>query len=101
MIKRYHLVSVPHLKGGAIVWTCVKDHIIDEREDYKDIVPRGFDYKLFDEDKVGRTREGLDGCLYLNHIIQLWPGGWVKHMAKINEAVGVNNRFTMDGEGNS
>ena len=35
LIKREFLVSVLHPKGGAIVWTCVKDHIIDEKEDYK------------------------------------------------------------------
>ena len=38
-------MSVPNPKGGAIFWTCVKDHIIDEKEDYKDIGLRGFDYK--------------------------------------------------------
>ena len=47
LIKREFSVSVPHPKGGATVWTCVKDHIIDEKEDYKDIVLCGFDYKLF------------------------------------------------------
>ena len=36
------LVSVPHPKWGTIVWTCVKDHIIDEKEAYKDIGLRGF-----------------------------------------------------------
>ena len=30
-IKREFLVSTPYLKGGDIVWTCVKDHIIDEK----------------------------------------------------------------------
>ena len=45
LIKREFLVSVLYPKGGAIVWTCVKDHIIDEKEDYKDIGLRGFDYK--------------------------------------------------------
>ena len=29
LITREFLVSVPHLKGGTIVWTCVKDHVID------------------------------------------------------------------------
>ena len=29
LIKREFLVPVPHLKGGAIVWNCVKDHIIN------------------------------------------------------------------------
>ena len=43
-------MSVPHPKGGTIVWDCVKDHIVDEKEDYKYIGLRGFDYKLFGED---------------------------------------------------
>ena len=43
------MVSVTHPKGGKIVWTCVKDHIIDKKEDYKEIGLRGFDYKLFEE----------------------------------------------------
>ena len=41
--------------GGAIVWTCVTDHIIDEKGDYKYIVPRGFDYKLFEGEEGGGT----------------------------------------------
>ena len=57
LINREFLVSVPHPKGGAIVWTCVKDHIIDENEDYKDIGLPGFDYKLFEEEEGGETRE--------------------------------------------
>ena len=48
MIKREFWVSVPHPKGRAIVWNCVKDHIIDEKEDYKDIGLHGFDYKSFE-----------------------------------------------------
>ena len=43
----------------------MKDHIIDEKEDYKDTGLRGFDYKLFEEDEGGGTREGLDGYTYL------------------------------------
>ena len=52
LIMREFLVSVPHPKGGTIVWTCVKDHVIDEKEDYKEIGIRGFDYSLF-EKKIG------------------------------------------------
>ena len=47
------LVSVPHPKGGKIVWTFVKDHVIDEKEDYKEIRLRGFDYSLFEEKEGG------------------------------------------------
>ena len=43
LITRAFSVSVPHPKGGKIVWTCVKDHVIDEQEDYKEIRLRGFD----------------------------------------------------------
>ena len=75
-------MSVPHPKWGAIVWTCVKDHIIDEKEDYKDIGLRGFYYKIFEEEEGGGTREGLDAYPYLKHIIQLWPGDWVNQMEK-------------------
>ena len=34
LITRVFSVSVPHPKGVTIVWTCVKDHVIDEKEDY-------------------------------------------------------------------
>ena len=69
MIKGEFLVLVPNPKGGAIVWTCVKDHIIDEKEDYKHIGLSGFDYKSFEEEEGGGTREGLDGYPYLKHLI--------------------------------
>ena len=75
-------MSVPHPKGGAIVWTCVKDHIIDEKEDYKDIGLRGSDYKLFEEEEGGGTRKVLDSYPYLRHLIQLWPDDWENQMAK-------------------
>ena len=38
----------------------MKDHVIDEKEDYKEIGLRGFDYSLFEEKEVGGKREGLD-----------------------------------------
>ena len=48
-IKREFLVSVPHPKGGSIVWTCVKYNTIDDKEQYEAIGPREFGYKLFEE----------------------------------------------------
>ena len=53
LIKREFLVSVPHPKGGNIVWTCVKDNIIEENYQYKAIGLRGTDYKLFKEEEGG------------------------------------------------
>ena len=44
-------------------------------------------------------REGLDGYPYLKHLIQLWSGYWVKNISKMNEAVGMKNRFTVGGGG--
>ena len=35
----------------------------------------------------------------MKHLIKLWPGYWVKNMARINEAVGMKNSFTIDGGG--
>ena len=49
LITRAFLVSVPHPKGVTIVWTCVKDQVIDKNEDYKEIRLCGFDYRLFEE----------------------------------------------------
>ena len=77
----------------------MKDNIIDEKEDYKDIGLRGFDYKLFEEEEGGGSREGLEGYTYLKHLIQLWSGVWVSRMAKMNEAVCMKNRVTTNGGG--
>ena len=37
LIKRVFLLSIPHPKGGDIVWTCLKRHIIKEKELHKAI----------------------------------------------------------------
>ena len=76
------MVSVPHTKLGKIVWTCVKDHVIDEKEDYKYIGLRGFDYSLFDGKEGGCKREVLYGYPYLKQIIKLWPGDWENRWKK-------------------
>ena len=49
-------MSVPHNKGGNIVWTCVKDHIIEEKDKYEAIGLRGFDYRLFEDEEVGGAK---------------------------------------------
>ena len=77
----------------------MKDHIIDVKEDYKYIGLRGFDYKLFEEEEGGGTREGKYGYPYLKHLIQLCPDDWLRQMEKMNEAVCMNNRVTMTGGG--
>ena len=81
-------------------WTCVKDHIIDGKDDYKDIGLRGFDYKSFEEDQGGGNREGLDGYSYLKHLVQLCPGDWVKHMEKLMKRLVFRIVTRLVGEGN-
>ena len=50
---------MPHPKGGKIVWTCVKDPVIEEKEDYKEIGLGGFDYSFFEEKEGRGKRDGL------------------------------------------
>ena len=76
------LVSVPHPKGGNIVCTCVKDNIIQERDNYETIGLSGFCYKLFEEEELGWFQDRLDGYTDLEHPIQLLPGVWVNQMGK-------------------
>ena len=60
----------------------MKDHVIEEKEEYKDIGIRGFNYSVFDEKKGGGKGEGLDGSPYLKHLIKFRPGDWGKKMEK-------------------
>ena len=80
LIKREFSVFVLHPKEGDIVWTCVKDNTIEEKQQYKYIGLRGFDYKLYEEEVGGELKEILEGCTYLNHIIKLWTVYWFKKM---------------------
>ena len=72
-INREFLVSVPHPKGEGIVWTGMNDNTTDEKDQYKSIGLRGFDYKLFEEEESGGTIERLDSYHNFKHKIQLWP----------------------------
>ena len=51
----------------------MNDNIINEKEQHEDIVLRGFDYKLFEEEESGGTIERLDSYHNFKHKIQLWP----------------------------
>ena len=50
------MVSVPHPKGGTIVWTRVKYHIIDEKEDYKEIGLVGSTIAYLRKNRVGGNK---------------------------------------------
>ena len=46
MIKREFLVQVPHPEGGGIIWTCVNDNIIEEKEENREIRLLSSNYTL-------------------------------------------------------
>ena len=56
-------MSVTYPKGEPIVWNCVKDHIINEKEGYIDIGLSGFDYKSFSKMRVGGLERDYTGIL--------------------------------------
>ena len=64
-------MTVPNPKEGECFGFFSTDHIVNEKDQYKVIILRGFDYKLFEEEEGGGTRERLDGYPYLKHLIQL------------------------------
>ena len=52
------------------------NHFIEEATDNDEIVLRGFDFNLFDEDDKGLGREGSSEFPYVLMLINLWPGDW-------------------------
>ena len=48
--KEIFLGVLSSSKSGGVVCTCVKDHIIKGKDQYKAIRLRGFDYELFDKE---------------------------------------------------
>ena len=97
LINREFLVSVPHPKGGNIVWTYVKGNFIEENEDYAAIGLHGFDYKPSKEEQGWGVQEVLDGYPYLKHLIKLWPEYWIKQIENTNKLVGEKNHIDKSG----
>ena len=63
MIKRVFSVSVPHPKGGAFVWTCAKDHIFNEKKDYKKLDYVGLIINHLRKRRVGGLERDWTGIL--------------------------------------
>ena len=68
----------------------MEDNYIEEKEDYKAIRLRGFDYNLFEEEEGGCARKRIYGYPYSNHLIKLWLGNWEDQLVKINDLVREN-----------
>ena len=43
-----------------------------------------FDDELFEEIDEYSAKEGIDGFLYLKHVIELWPVEWDDHLKMMN-----------------
>ena len=82
-----------NLKGGKIICTCVDGDIF---EDNREIELHGFNYELFEEKQCGGVQEGINGYTYFKHIFELWPGGWVEQLVKMNEEVSERNKFELN-----
>ena len=52
----------------------VYDHVVEERNDHEEIVLRGFDFNVYNEDEEGVVREGSSEFPYLQMLINLWTG---------------------------
>ena len=50
-------------KGVGIVWTCVEDNDVGEKEDYKAIGLSIFYYELFQEEEGGGLKRAYMGIL--------------------------------------
>ena len=48
--------------------------------------------------RVGGVIERLYGYTYFKHPIQFYPGGWLKHMGKMDAMVGMKNRLWIPEE---
>ena len=69
-----------------VLWEVVRDHVVEEPYDHKDIGLRGFDFNTFDEYEEGVVREECSGP-YLKMLIKLWPGDWIYQLKRMNQKV--------------
>ena len=53
LINSTFSVAVPCMKGGDILWTCGKDNIIREKEEYKTIIIQGLNYNFLKKMRMG------------------------------------------------
>ena len=51
--------------GGGVIYTCVKDDVVREKEQYKSIGLHGFDYKLFEEEEGTWGVERAQMCIHI------------------------------------
>ena len=73
-IKGGYFVEFVGYDGKKFLWEVVYDHVVEERNDHEEIVLRGFDFNVYNEDEEGVVREGSSEFPYLQMLINLWTG---------------------------
>ena len=81
--KRKYLVEVVGHDKKKLLWEVVGNHVVEGPSDHEDIVLRGFDFNIFDEDEEGVVREGCSDP-YLKMLIKLWPGDQIYQLKRMN-----------------
>ena len=71
--------------GKNVLWGVVGDHVVGDPTDHGEIVLRGFDFNLFDEDEKRLGREGSSEFTYLLMLIRICPGNWKTQLNRMNE----------------
>ena len=86
LVKGKYLVEVVGHNKKKVIREVVDDHVVEEPSDHEDIVLRGFDFNIFDEDEEGVVKEGCSEP-YLKMLFKLWPGDWIDQLKRMNQKV--------------
>ena len=67
LVKGKYLVEVVGQDKKKVLWEVVNDHVVEEPTNHEDIVLRGFDFNVFNEDEEGVVRKGSNDFPYLSY----------------------------------
>ena len=90
LVKGKYSVEVVGHDKKKVLWEVVGDHVVEEPCDHEDIVLRGFDFNIYNEDNEGVVMEECSGP-YLKMLIRLWPGDWLDQLKRMNQKVDEEN----------
>ena len=74
-----------------VIWEVVNDHVVQEPTDHEEIGLWGLDFNFFNKGEEGVVREGSSEFPYLLILINLWPGGWISQLKRMNQKVDEEN----------
>ena len=87
LVKGGYSVEFVGNEKKKVIWEVVNDHVVEEPTDNEEIVLRGFDLNLFDEDEEGIFREMSSEFPYLLILIKIWPRNWKAQLNSMNQKV--------------